>query len=103
MTEMQPDKRKGRGVLKWILIGCGSLSLIAVILIVVGIIFVNRAIPVCNDTIHYACDCHVFASSPGTAEAVATKILPMNVPKGFAGVRYRSLGKIKKAVLGPRH
>jgi hypothetical protein len=84
-TMPEPPKKKG-SLLKWTLIGCGGLVVLAVIAIGVAVYVASK----------------VMATDPVKVEAAAQEILSFDMPQGFKGSFSMKVAGVKMAVLmGP--
>jgi hypothetical protein len=77
------EPKKKSGVLKWVLIGCGSLLALAVVVICIGVYILSRS----------------FSTDPAKAEAAAQEMLQFEKPAGFSGTFSMSLAGAKAAML----
>jgi hypothetical protein len=77
------EPKKKSGVLKWILIGCGSLLVLVLIIIGIGAYFASR----------------VFTLNPVKVETVAQEILSFDKPQGFQGAFSMSIAGMRMVTL----
>jgi len=82
IESMPTPQKKKSSVLKWILIGCGSLTLIGVIIIGAAVYFASR----------------VMTMNPAKVEAVAQEILSFDKPQNFKGLLSLDTSAIKMAM-----
>jgi hypothetical protein len=80
---MNEPPKQGGGWLKWALIGCGGLLLIAAIVIGIGLYWVSRNMSI----------------DPTQVEAAAQEILQFEKPAGYQGVMSMSMMGMKVAML----
>ena len=84
MTEDEQAPRKKSNVLKWVLIGCGSITLVGMIGIGLIVYFVSQAVTL----------------DPVKVEEMARKIFPMETPAGMKGIAGWSVWGVEGAILG---